>query len=495
MPLILKVVSYRQKLPPQEMEARFDQCGGTIGRADSNDLILLDPEKCISRKHAELAYNGGSYSLVDKSLAGTFVDGSEVPLRGETIELRDGMRLNIGEYEVSVNIADEAKSVSAPFDDDLYSSVCGTELSSNIPSLSDDAARPDIFLDDDSIDSFPDAASGLDSLGGADPFGANFPAQEEQDAIAKMDHVSPFNEHFRPPEPEQNPADGANEFSLDDLFNDGPIDDVRTDSAEPVLPEFPDPSPNGAQIENIPKDANFEPANVPNDFRAPQEPVDVSVSSPEYSMPQLNAENQPPSQSPDLATIDSERLVKAFRDGVGLAPRDLSDTQSSEEVMKLVGSIIRSMTGGIMTVLRGRAEMKSQVRLSMTTVRPVENNFLKFSASVDDALRVMLNPDRKGFLPPLEAIGNAIDDITDHQLALTAGTQAALVEMVKRFDPDHFAKPYKEGLVFSKKAKSWDNYAKRYKATSSQAIEEFFSDEFIRAYEEQMTKLQLIRKK
>ena len=46
------------------MSASFDELGGTIGRADTNQLVLPDPERAISRVHAQLAFRNGAYALI-----------------------------------------------------------------------------------------------------------------------------------------------------------------------------------------------------------------------------------------------------------------------------------------------------------------------------------------------------------------------------------------------------------------------------------------------
>ena len=45
-------------------EATFDELGGTIGRADTNNLVLPDPERAISRTHAQVVFRAGAYALV-----------------------------------------------------------------------------------------------------------------------------------------------------------------------------------------------------------------------------------------------------------------------------------------------------------------------------------------------------------------------------------------------------------------------------------------------
>jgi len=53
----------------------FDQHGGSIGRLESNDWALPDPEKFVSSRHALLSYDGGAFYVEDTSTNGTFING------------------------------------------------------------------------------------------------------------------------------------------------------------------------------------------------------------------------------------------------------------------------------------------------------------------------------------------------------------------------------------------------------------------------------------
>ena len=63
MPLILKVLRYKGRLIPDEITARFDESGGSIGRAPDSDFVLPDPERHVSRKHAIIVFRNGAYFL------------------------------------------------------------------------------------------------------------------------------------------------------------------------------------------------------------------------------------------------------------------------------------------------------------------------------------------------------------------------------------------------------------------------------------------------
>ena len=85
--ILLRVLSYNGA-PVDGLSAQFDEIGGTIGRADSNQLVLPDPERTISRVHARIVFRAGGYSVVDNgsnpiSVNGEVVGGSvELPMVG-----------------------------------------------------------------------------------------------------------------------------------------------------------------------------------------------------------------------------------------------------------------------------------------------------------------------------------------------------------------------------------------------------------------------------
>ena len=71
--------------------------------------------------------------------------------------------------------------------------------------------------------------------------------------------------------------------------------------------------------------------------------------------------------------------------GAGLNPADVTP-----ELARTFGQILRVVVSGVMDVMRSRQQIKDEFRMRMTQFRPAENNPLKFSANVDDALHNLL---------------------------------------------------------------------------------------------------------
>jgi type VI secretion system FHA domain protein len=148
-----------------------------------------------------------------------------------------------------------------------------------------------------------------------------------------------------------------------------------------------------------------------------------------------------------------------------------------------------------MTILQARSELKSQFRVSMTVIRPSENNPLKFSAHGEDAIKQLLRGDDAAFLDPIAAVKESFEDIGNHQMALAAGIQSSLMTLLKRFDPEHFEKRFDRGLAIGRQAKSWNAYREAYDGIVREIMEEIFGTAFSRAYEQQIQKLRSARKK
>lgn len=69
----------------------------TIGRGEQNDVVLPDPDKIVSRFHAELRPEGAGYVLIDlNSQNGIWVDAQRV----DRVSMRAGVPVVIGPYQL-----------------------------------------------------------------------------------------------------------------------------------------------------------------------------------------------------------------------------------------------------------------------------------------------------------------------------------------------------------------------------------------------------------
>lgn len=541
MALILKVLSYKGTPVAEASSCTLDQEGGSIGRSPDNRFILPDPDKFISRKHGSIEFRNGVYSFTDSSTAGTYFVNRDVLLQHDTTPLSNGDVLRIGEYEIAVV---EVPIPPAPPEEPSF----GFGPFGEPPAPPEEPSFDfDPFGESPEPPAAPatEPATWPDSPDWSSPF--DLPPLEIEKpqpsgpSFIDQPDVSPFHESFIPPDTVEKPQESlVPDFDFEDLLRDldsggkgagmqtpaaeswKPGDDLfkgidlsglgpePVASAEPhdatgAMPELGPAAesgeagyPSNAENPAFHEQAAIVPSEESVPPRAAIPPVDAWTDSPGGGSSPAAAEPvsaRPPERSAPAAMPTADRdLFTAFLKGAGIASATgwVKD-EDMPAVMHTVGVLLRSFVDGMMTVMRARAELKSQFRVSVTTMRPVNNNPLKFTPNVDDALKIMLAQNHPGFLDPVEAAQGGFADLMNHQMAMTAGIQAALAAALKRFDPQGFEKLYEGGIVFQKKAKCWDAFSKAYPELVSEILENFFGEEFGEVYERQMRILQSAR--
>ena len=172
------------------------------------------------------------------------------------------------------------------------------------------------------------------------------------------------------------------------------------------------------------------------------------------------------------------------------------------EINQIVGELVRETVTGMMQVLSSRSTIKNEFRMNVTTIQPVENNPLKFSANADDAIQNMFIKDGNAYKKPVEAIKEGFEGIAEHQIAILAGIRTAFKGVLNRFDPavleQRFEQFNKPALIPGMtKGKNWDSYKHYYKELvddMDNSFQHLFGYEFVQAYEEQLQKLTIARK-
>jgi type VI secretion system FHA domain protein len=186
-----------------------------------------------------------------------------------------------------------------------------------------------------------------------------------------------------------------------------------------------------------------------------------------------------------------------------LAGAGLSNVPVTPELAESFGRILSVVVAGVMDLLRARQQVKDELRMRQTQFRPVDNNPLKFSANVEDALHNLLVKRNPAYLKPVDAFSDAFDDLRDHQLAMLAGLRVAFEAMLAEFDPgrleEQFDRQLKKGALLSMPAKMryWDAYAERTRKLlhdMDATFRKWFGEEFVKAYEEQLERLEFERR-
>jgi type VI secretion system protein len=479
MPLEVKVISYRGHPPVENLKASFGQDGGTLGRLPDkrhNHLTLPDPEHYISRSHASITFENGLYYLTDTSVDGTFINDRRQRVNRETVSLADGDQIWIGEYELRVHITSNGTHETAA--DDIF------QFHGERASFSDmgqgNRARTVSPGNQESLENktdwWPDS-------------GFLEKSAEPGKIILNQPEESPLRDAFSPPDIEENPSQSRaipKDFNFEQLLHemDEPHgnriapDAILTSESDPTT--GPDTPGQGFETPFF-SERGESPASTGK--------AQAGIAPTAGKVP----EAETPPDSTSIAQLRQQAQLELFRiflNAAGVKETTLPHPSDMPEVMASIGAVFREMVNGLMAILRGRTELKTQLRVQATLIKPEDNNPLKFFGELDEALRQLLVGDQPGFVDALSAVRDGFADIMNHQMAMTAGLQAALIKLIERFDPQGFAKQYEDGVVFQKKAKSWDAYQQAYTKIANEALDDCFGKPFADAYEAQIRKLQ-----
>lgn len=428
--------------------------GLTIGRAPDNDWVIPDPY--VSKQHARIVCAQGRFfveGLGRNPIALGSIDNA-IPT-SQRRPLDNGDRLFIDQYEILVTaLAGDLPGEAEHFDEEATRenltlgsaarAVVDVISAGATPTPLGAAAGPAAGL-------IPDVWNGALGDVSAEPaeldplhaLGDRTPAATNASPPVNWQQSSPLEDHYKPPAVAQ------------------------------VIPEI------WSRSILVPRPAAVRHESAPaSSVASPPSPTQQTPTAPARVAP------APPQ------AVDLNALLRA----AGLSDRDVSPQVAWE-----LGKVLRVVVHGVMEVLQGRAEIKSQFRLPATRVQPRENNPLKLSPNVESALHTLLVQRDPGYLPTVQAFEDAFADIRNHQLAMLEGMRAAFESMLGTFDPQVLEQDF-EGTVkragllggLSGKSRYWALYTERFTRLGRDADDTFrrlFGDVFAEAYERQLERL------
>ena len=507
---------------PQSITARFGASGGVIGRGRACTLALPDPSQQISRRHVEIRYRNDEFSLkVVSETNGIHIN--DVFVRpGAAMPLADGDRILIGEYEFLGSLATGA---NASFD--MFSALGDLgNASAKAPVanawLAPSALAPPPTRRDLAEESLP---TGKQAGSGRTPFDSFFPPSA-------------------PPKPGSENSDTLSSDELDRLLQGlsakpaaalvvetqeldllvEPTEIIRPDlaiktarkavSRAPMRPQADDLAAEQTDVFSVLRDLGAEggkfklSVTTQHAEQLPQilrEPTTIERESPRRRGTMIEARRPPAAVLPHapMAPVgpDGAALVRILAQSLGLEPGALDESRP-EATIKVAGELLRLSMEGVQRLLEMRAQLKGELGVEdRTTIRKAENNPLKESESLHDALSYLVDVRQHGnklFMPPPKAVEDALWDICAHEMALMAGTRAALLASLKLFSPDVVESRIKKSGALDSvlpalyKSKLWDRFLEMYNALEREAEDHFdklLNHEFAKAYGEQSKKL------
>ncbi|MDF7659589.1 type VI secretion system-associated FHA domain protein TagH [Erwiniaceae bacterium L1_54_6] len=185
-------------------------------------------------------------------------------------------------------------------------------------------------------------------------------------------------------------------------------------------------------------------------------------------------------------------LLDALLEGMGL--QDLQPTpQFDRDQMRQFGQMLSMFSQGTVALLSSRSILKRGVKADMTVILDDANNPFKLLPSGKTVLMQMFGSRMPGFMPPRQAVRDALIDLQAHQLGMIAGIRAIIASMLQSFNPDQLEEEARQagsvsrlGLPGSRKAALWEHFVERYGETAGEIEDDFhtlFGEAFLHAYD------------
>lgn len=508
--------------------------GASIGRGRDNSWVLPDPERYMSSLHTEIAYKDGKYFAIDHSTNGTFYNDHSTEIgKDNQVELKEGDRLIIGDYEIEISMMDEsvpdapqdgpfvnaeAPAVEAPapapvpdpfgadpvpMNDAPFSMGVSQQINNDNPLLqSEEILDPLVALSssEEVNDVFPAGTQGdsgnmlshsvqFPEMIPDNWFDMPLPNLEEQ---VKVADVAVTEMNYSPQAAHQNRL--RSEIGVGGRIGTPPPQQQNTSQQLPLEDEKHYYESPQAQQQAVDTPA---PSRRPKPG-AHQQQIPTAAAEEIRKIKQTSARtttNKRGVSRPVVSIAANEDLIAAM----GLNIQDMSEEQIND-INNVVAEFLQVAVKGLMLILKSRSTLKNEFRMSVTTIQSAENNPLKFSPTLEDAMVNMFVRSGNAYIDPVTAIKEGIESVADHQFAVFAGMRSAFNHLLERFNPEileaKFNKQKSSSLLATRKARNWELFTSFYEDIIKDRDDSFqylFGDEFVQAYEQQMQQLKLTR--
>ena len=482
--------------------------GAIVGRADTCDWSLPDPQRHISSRHFEIRYHDDGYWLQDTSTNGTFVNDSTDPLQGEH-RIEQGDIILIGNYEIGAELSgSEAESgegaESEPESWNGWADSAAPAASSAGDEWGEPQDPPTVGAGWKSTEPGAGQPSQYSIAGPATPppsrgfeWGERRPVAEE---VPSTDGWAPTHDApdipdgasvWEGPQAAPDTSSGWSSAAADrpqaagpadiwgQIAEDNVVDWARGGFGSPAPP--PPADPLGLEEDNS---INSMPLRSPV---SPEEVVTAPTAPPRRKAKAKEAPALGP--APDA---DAERMIAQFLAASGIKIENLRGPRT--DAIARAGGLLRRLVAGLVVLVEARARAKSQMGAEATRLELDGNNPIKFARSPDQVLALLLSPPERGFMDSERAVEDAFFDLQSHQMATLKAMQGALRATLERFAPEAIrARAETKGFLESilpaaRDATLWRAYEREFSGVargSDEAFMDVFAKEFRKAYEEQ----------
>jgi len=348
MNIVIEVTSFQRLAPEQNSKKIFNSIGGTIGRVAHADLLLLDHDKVISKVHARIDCEQGTYYISDTSTNGVFVNDDIEPLgQDRRHALREGDKLRLGDYELTAGFTNEEPYVEEPIVVDYHESF-------------EDAMQS--TSENDVIPMSTDPSSVRQKV---------VHEAQEQDAFQPPNARLPENWNYDEGEPSEPEAAPEEEVSIVEYEPEEESIVVET----PEIEEFSELVEDVVVAEEKSPEPKSKPKPEPKVAQKIPDPVPAEPQERKVTQAELISQ-QAPLQAVTMSEADDEYVpsegqhmidIVPFLNGLGLGVDNKEALRPS--VMFELGKTLRDLLSGMLETMSARAELKSEFRVMQTTIR------------------------------------------------------------------------------------------------------------------------------
>lgn len=393
--------------------------------------------------------------------------------------------LDIGQQPKNSSLFDEEDALFAE------ESIFDDRTPSTLSAQQNAAAQPQVGSDTTELDplSLFGSQSSSDVRNHDDPLGLMMgnAVPLAQPAIAPAQKVPP--QPVAQPETQSEQSPETSPVELADLSSSPLFEDTETQATPPLI------EPQAEQPEAVAPQMDYGGITLPTPQAVQRTPsptpkgrlrIDPVASSQSSAPATGNAAGQ--SSGDQL----KGELLDALLEGMGL--RDLQPTpQFDREQMLQFGQMLSMFSQGTVALLSSRSILKRGVKADMTVILDDANNPFKLLPSGKTVLMQMFGSRMPGFMPPRQAVRDALIDLQAHQLGMIAGIRAIIASMLQSFNPEQLEEEARQagsvsrlGLPGSRKAALWEHFVERYGETAGEIEDDFhtlFGEAFLHAYD------------
>jgi type VI secretion system protein len=467
MALKLRVISEHYRDLGENRSRVFGVNGGTVGRAPDNDWVLPDPRRIVSGHHCVVQYHGGKYWLSDTSTNGVYVNDAEEPVAdtGGRVELRDGDRLRIGDYDIVVSIDARTDFLPAGADEHSAAKHLDTDIGHN--------------LDVDALLKPRDVSGDSGSM----PVHNAFGVKVDTEARAAL-------------------LEALRKSAGDSGAHEAPAG--RADSVVPgFVPTATQPISERAIAAitqapaEAPEAAEAAPAGTPDwALRTRQITRQELADAMVRRQSRVEArERLAPFYHQASTWSDLRSAVQAFCRGAGIDPNSL--TPEAQAMLPLVaGQLLREAVVGLNDVARARATGPAGSKIAAVPTPPGgSSNPLRSSSSVEQAMQRLFESHNRLYAGPVESLRDMMQETKEHEAALAAGMRAGITAMLEQLSPANVADQFEQGRARllapgqDPRPKYWEFYADFYRVLKQQAGGEELPRPFLDAFGEEYARV------